>query len=374
MRGSLFLLGFVLAVPAGAEPFPVPALRELHPGVAYGEVRIPARGLAYHVVRVDLSAPVRVRPVLARGREESLRELTQRLLAAGEPLLACINGDFYSAGNDRVFCPWGFCLLGGEVAFSAQDDNPVFFLDASGLGAIAAFPLSARVTAAAGTGALEIAGINQPFPRDGTASFLYTEKWVSAAPEIPGGFSVALEGGVPRAGEETGLTVRELARQPVRMAVPAGGCVLVIPGEVPAGFAPGSEVRLRVESPPGRVRDAIGGGFQILRAGEADLEGERRRTTVGKSFYILSGRHPRSALGLSGEGKELLLVAAEGREKDIPGLNMAELIELLKALGARDALVFDGGRSVGLWAGGEMKYNGGRALCNALGIFREPTP
>lgn len=368
MRGSLFLLGFVLAVPAGAEPFPVPALREIYPGVAYGEVRIPARGLAYHVVRADLSAPLRVRPVLARGRDESLRELAQRLLAAGEPLLACINGDFYSAGNDRVFCPWGMCVLNRELAFSAQDDNPVFFTDGAGNGGLDVFPLLADISG------LELAGINQPFPRDGAKPFLYTERWVSAAPEISGGFSVALEGGLPRAGEETALTVREMARQPVRMPVPAGGCVLVIPGNVPAGFEAGSKVRLRVQSPPGKVRDAIGGGFRLLRAGEADLDGERRRTTVGKSFYILSGRHPRSALGLTGDGKELILLAAEGREDDVPGLNMPELIELMKALGARDALVFDGGRSVGLWAGGEMKHNGGRALCNALGIFREPTP
>jgi len=62
-----------------------------------------------------------------------------------------------------------------------------------------------------------------------------------------------------------------------------------------------------------------------------------------------TARHPRSAVGLSADGNTLLLVAVDGRQEGHSrGATLAELGELLKSLGATDALNLDGGGSTAL--------------------------
>ena len=60
-------------------------------------------------------------------------------------------------------------------------------------------------------------------------------------------------------------------------------------------------------------------------------------------------RHPRSAVGISANGKTLYLVAVDGRqEKHSIGANMFELGELMKQIGAHDAINLDGGGSTAM--------------------------
>lgn len=57
-------------------------------------------------------------------------------------------------------------------------------------------------------------------------------------------------------------------------------------------------------------------------------------------------RHPRSAVGLSADGRTLLLLAVDGRQDGHSrGVTLAELAKLFKALGADSAINLDGGGS-----------------------------
>ncbi len=57
-------------------------------------------------------------------------------------------------------------------------------------------------------------------------------------------------------------------------------------------------------------------------------------------------RHPRTAVGISNNGKRVLLVVVDGRQKGYSdGMTLRELATLMLALGARDALNLDGGGS-----------------------------
>ena len=57
-------------------------------------------------------------------------------------------------------------------------------------------------------------------------------------------------------------------------------------------------------------------------------------------------RHPRTAVGISNNGKRLLLVVVDGRQKGYSdGMTLRELAKLMLALGAREALNLDGGGS-----------------------------
>jgi hypothetical protein len=62
---------------------------------------------------------------------------------------------------------------------------------------------------------------------------------------------------------------------------------------------------------------------------------------------ITVGRHPRAALGLSDD--HVIAVACDGRRSGVDaGLTMAELAEVLRDFGARDAINLDGGGSTTL--------------------------
>jgi hypothetical protein len=64
-----------------------------------------------------------------------------------------------------------------------------------------------------------------------------------------------------------------------------------------------------------------------------------------------SGRHPRSAVGLSADGKTLLIAAIDGRRKDWSrGLTYGELGQFMLDQGAHTALNLDGGGSTTLVA------------------------
>ena len=89
------------------------------------------------------------------------------------------------------------------------------------------------------------------------------------------------------------------------------------------------------------VVHAIGGGPRLLRNGEIDVTGQEERFQAD----ITQGRAPRTALGVTASG-ELLLVTVNGRQSNISiGMTLEELAELMRQLGAVDAMNLDGGGS-----------------------------
>jgi exopolysaccharide biosynthesis protein len=67
------------------------------------------------------------------------------------------------------------------------------------------------------------------------------------------------------------------------------------------------------------------------------------------SDHFTRAPHPRTAVGLSRDRRELLLVVADGRREGVPGLTLPELAALMVEVGACTALNLDGGGSSALW-------------------------
>ena len=90
---------------------------------------------------------------------------------------------------------------------------------------------------------------------------------------------------------------------------------------------------------PFHPKNAVGGRPVIARDSAIDPAVE---TEGGAGFRA---RNPRTAAGIARSGKQLLLVAVDGREYQNAGMTLRELGELMLALGARDAINLDGGGS-----------------------------
>jgi exopolysaccharide biosynthesis protein len=90
------------------------------------------------------------------------------------------------------------------------------------------------------------------------------------------------------------------------------------------------------------LRNAVGGFRVALRDGAI---AERLLSQAGKGA---PPRHPRSAVGLSSDGKILYLLVIDGRRLGSVGATEQELAIILRQLGADDGLNLDGGGSTTL--------------------------
>jgi hypothetical protein len=90
------------------------------------------------------------------------------------------------------------------------------------------------------------------------------------------------------------------------------------------------------------LRNAVGGFRVVLRKGAL---AERLLDQAGKGA---PPRHPRSAVGLSADGKTLCLLVIDGRRPGSVGATEQELAIILRQLGAHDGLNLDGGGSTTL--------------------------
>ena len=121
------------------------------------------------------------------------------------------------------------------------------------------------------------------------------------------------------------------------------------------------------------IDNAVGGFHRILEGGE-----------LVPRVLDAKARHPRSAAGISSDGRYLYLLVIDGRRPGSIGSTEAETALLLRALGASEGINFDGGGSTAL----ALRYPGGkvraantpihgqipgreRAVAGCLGIITE---
>ena len=106
-----------------------------------------------------------------------------------------------------------------------------------------------------------------------------------------------------------------------------------------------------------RVQAAVGAGPRLLTDGEITVDPEGEGFTSDK---ILSMRMARSAIGVKTDGTVLLVTTVA---------SIRDLAQVMKNLGAHNAMNLDGGASSGLWYKGKSITSPGRLLSNAL-IFK----
>ncbi len=390
--------GALVACVLAAAPAALPAqrgdtvaTRRLAPGVTYSSIVDPRGPWTMHLVRVDLRrGDLAIRAARAQGQlrgRERTSEMSRRAEVDGDTVLAAVNADFFdlaSGENENNQVLAGEWWKGLKVTASPYDtyDNPHVQLavDARDHATIGRFILDG--SARAGATRIPILTVNANPAGSYEGSALYTSRFGPVTPRDT--TRKAAEAPLASAGRrgDTLLFVRRGAVAPgTGTAIPADGAVLSAYGaraEQVRALAAGDTVRVMLSLLPRLPRGAapvtvIGGWPRILESGRsvsadaATLEG-----TISRNAEM---RHPRTAAGVSRDGRELLLLTVDGRSENSGGATLVELAGILRRLGAWDAMNFDGGGSTTMVVRGRVvnapsDSTGERAVGNALLVVR----
>jgi hypothetical protein len=214
-------------------------------------------------------------------------------------------------------------------------DRTVFGIDGRGRPWIGTVEFTGYLVTDTGT-RIPISAINRP-PRAGGVA-LYTAEF---GPLTPPQALIAVVRGDRVAGFMSG-----------RPTIPTNGYALATAASeqhLLSNVVRGQKVSLRLTlSPPG-LRHALQGGPRLVRNRVVSVSSSEE----GFSGWFHRVRTARSAVGITGTGK-VLFVTVDRRSRRNSGMNLPELADLMRRLGARDAMNLDGGSSTTLVVGGRV--------------------
>ncbi len=115
----------------------------------------------------------------------------------------------------------------------------------------------------------------------------------------------------------------------------------------------------------GRATDSSWDGMEtVVSSGPLIVSGGAVQTSYSRVFHdpAVFGRAARSAIGLL-SSRDLILVSTHDR------LSVGEMARVMVSLGARDALLLDGGSSAGISYKGQTMLNSVRKVSYGIGVF-----
>lgn len=306
-------------------------------GVTYGyEHRLATDGWQnIHTLTIDLTSDnVKIAPVES-STEYGLKETALKLLN-DSGAVAGVNADFFGL-TGAYSASFGPVISDGELISVGTDKNlnskeyAAYFMTDTGNSFIDYLRFTADFVNDAGA-RLELASINK------ITELVYPMYFNSSAAPSTADIDKRIDGLVKIVVEND--TITYISQPGETVTCPDGnGYVIIVKGTYAdyanQNFHVGDHVSTRIESSIdlNSIQTAVGGAGRILVNGEKANDGT-----------IITGRQPRTALGISQDGNKLILMVVDGRGTSI-GATHDEMVALMKEYGAYNAMHLDGGGS-----------------------------
>lgn len=279
-----------------------------------------------YIAYIDLTNPSAAVKVLTSSKGSSYLSTVGQMAADNNVELA-INGDFFNFSSSQTNM-LGMTYSDGELISTPALDNLVSFVLTEDNSVIMDY-FSFESTAVSPQGyTCPIYQINK-IPVDTGAITMLTSKW---ATKTWGGKykELIVENNVVTGINEPGSGSTQM---------PQNGYILVTNPSINAfldNFKIGDTVTVetKITPYPGNIKEATGGNTLIVADG-----------MISKFTNNIAGYAQRSSVGVTSDGKTLILAATDGRQSDCRGLTQTELAELMISLGAHRAINLDGGGS-----------------------------
>jgi hypothetical protein len=366
----------------------------LAPGVSYRQFIDRNGPLMVYLVRVDLRRKdldlrvARAKDQL-RGREKPT-DMVKRAQPDGAVILAAVNGDFFelksgeNENNQVMNGEWWKGLKVTDSPYDTYDNAHIQFgLDAARRPLMDRFILDARALVRGVTTPIITVNFNPSGNPEGTA--LYTSRFGDTTPRDTSRLTAeATLTAAGRRGDTVIFVRRGAVSNASGSAIPRDGAVLAAYGaglrtkEV-QGMADGDTVRIVLTTLPRPPRGGaptllIGGWPRILRDGkEVASEAPTVEGTISRNA---ESKHPRTAIGFSRDSTTLYILTVDGRSTESVGVTLVELADLMRRVGAWQAMNFDGGGSTTMVVNGALMNKptdttGERDVGSALLVVRK---
>lgn len=310
-----------------------------------------------------------VRLISAFGDGQRMRRMRTSELARRAGALAAVNGGFFAANG----LPLGCLMVGQTIHREPDPQRTCAGITEDGMVIFDRVQLDATVTAVLpgqiGGSSMRVNGVNRD--RRADELILYQPSFDASTRTNQFGAEATVVGGMV-------TTVVDLRGN---SPIPSDGFVLSGHGRarqwILQALQPGAlvDVALRVAPLSGdtrwdRVIHAVGGGPRVLAGGQV----------VGAEGFpatFTERRHPRTAIGVTADGRVVLLVVDGRQPYHSLGMTLLELALELRRLGVVDALNLDGGGSSTMVVGGRVinlpsDETGERPVANALLVLAPP--
>ncbi|TDO95125.1 stage II sporulation protein [Halanaerobium saccharolyticum] len=287
------------------------------------------------VIDYDLSADkLKLKPVLARGVVPGREDLAE--IIRNNSALAGVNGGYFHYSGR----PLGLLYLNGMLVSEPLYNRTSLLIHQNQKISFAQVDWKGEFKVAELARSFNINGVNRPVGAEETVVF--NSYFGARMPALKKGYYDI----VVRSGEILGVETEAGVKTPIppdgyliRVGSKESELINVIPelkgktAELKHNFSPDLEAK--------NIVHAVGGGPRLLADGEIKITGKEEKFQPD----ILNGRAPRTALGLTADN-HLLMLTIDGRQADFSiGMTLQETAELLKNLGAVEAMNLDGGAS-----------------------------
>jgi large repetitive protein len=364
---AVLAVSLALAGPVEAgisKPFKPSATIELSPGISYSKGTMRTAGTLIQSVRVATVWPadpsVRLRSLLSNDkviRRELPTRMARRKSGPGMVAMVATNGDMSTAQRmDAYAAPQSMAVSGGELLVAQACTRPTLGIDSAGGARIDDVRVHLTMSLPGRKVTKQVHRVNTH--RDDGSTVLFTSRFARSTKTAPGGVEVVLS--LPDVLRPNGMQevrVLEVRRGAGNTPLEPGKAVLSVKSsrndwvrDLRAGD------RMRLETSVVRNVDKRCGGRLDLAQGWGDLV----EAVGGNHFTVRNGavaapsrqlyapgsqRHPRTNVGVTADGR-VLMVTVDGRQPGYStGVKLAEMGRLMTSLGAVEAFNLDGGGS-----------------------------
>ncbi len=312
-----------------------------------------------NILEMDLNNPAVKLDVLFNKSGFIQRTTLSNMVNQDSNIVAAVNGDFFSMSTPAF-------SIGPLVKDGKQLSSPHYELnkyasllvDASGSAILAYLYDNVQVANTSRGINVDISAINKP-SKDYGNIVVYTKEYT---PNSPGANKTYFD--LTEIVVENDI-VKEVRYAQPGVPIPENGYVILAGGAnsfvLQGAFTVGEKVKLNtdINLNYNNIKTAIGGGTMLLKNGV--------QTPITQS---VSGKSQRTALGITAD-KHMLILTVDGRKSPFIGMDEKDMQAYMLSLGAKDAMMLDGGGSTQMLADGKIQNNmasAERSLVNGLTI------
>lgn len=247
--------------------------------------------------------------------------------------IAGVNADYFEMKSPTF--AFGPTISSGEIVgtpkFSDQSDLPAFILDNNNNPLISYWSWTMSLVAPDGS-KFAVASVNKPAGSDYSLA-IFNDKWGGTAR------SKASNDIVDLVVDSNDVVTAVRVNQPA-ITVPKGHQVISGKGFgknfLVNNFPVGSKIKIETTGNVDfdNISTAVGGGSWLLK------DGAKTAANIN-----IPGNQPRTALGITKDKKQLIMLTIDGRNSVFSGVTMPVLADIMKSFGAHDAMNLDGGGS-----------------------------